>query len=407
MNPERTQSSLVRMVQGATLTGFFGSLLLLRVLTSLFSHEPLSSRLDRLIEKKGQNHKAFSLEGVDWKAEFPRLSKTAWFSGGFQKGYEAWIEKRLAFRGLLVRIENQLSFSLFRQVPVRGQDPLVLGQDNWLYMKSYVVDRVANPQTGEAQIEQICRSIQELQGRLRDRGIAFLVVIAPNKAQIHPEHLPKRYQTLPCNPRPTRREKFIACFDRMGIGYVDGHALAQRIKSKEGVQIFSKGGIHWNHYAAFKTLVAIVEALAESSSTDWPKVRCSGYRLDHPGEANTDLARVVNGLSLKPWQEPCPFPKSTVESESGAGQANLLVVGDSFSCLLVDYLRGKRLCQKVDYLFYYYLLNWMPFDPEDQDWEELLLRKDAVILEINEALLPNIHLRFIQDANRVLAAGRS
>ena len=62
------------------------------------------------------------------------LSLKNWFSREYQKKYEAWFNTHVGFRSPMVRLANQVNFSVFRQTKYWDEGTRVLlGKDNWLF----------------------------------------------------------------------------------------------------------------------------------------------------------------------------------------------------------------------------------------------------------------------------------
>lgn len=382
--------------------GFVASLLSIRLLTTLLCHEPLSSWQDDLIRRKGQFHKLFFLEGTSHAKEFPDGSLSSWFSGKFQKEYVSWIEARLALRGAFVRTENQISYSLFREVSARATDRIIRGQKNWLFERSCGKEYVSNPQLPREDVLEACQSIKALQDALESRGITFLVVIAPSKGMVYPDYLPGAYLSSPRPDGPTRREQFLTFLEDMEVNHLDAHALLDGIMEEEGIDVFPSGGTHWNTFGSLRTLQAILERIETMRGRTFPTLSFSGIHWGPPMGTEKDLADLMNIWDVRPWQGPCPHPVVRVEDPDGTRKPNLLIVGDSFSVSLLDHLVQYCLCQRVDFAFYYHQLNWVVFDPASLDWQDFLLSRDVVILEMKEIYLP-AHMNFVTDANRFLS----
>src|SRR6185436_14861396 len=99
-------------------------------------------------------------------------------------------------------------------------------------------------------LRRLAHRLRRVQDALAARGIAFALVIAPNKAAVYPEFLPAGF-LHPEDVRPP------AAYDRMrpmlaeeGVHVVDGRAILLAEKGRSDVPLFPPGGVHWNRYAA-------------------------------------------------------------------------------------------------------------------------------------------------------------
>ena len=62
----------------------------------------------------------YKLAGVETPVARPPLGLSAWWQGTLQSGFDTWLSQNIGGRGVLVRTANQLRYSLFRELPVRG-----------------------------------------------------------------------------------------------------------------------------------------------------------------------------------------------------------------------------------------------------------------------------------------------
>ena len=116
-----------------------------------------------------------------------------WRPGGtatLQSEFDTWFNQRIGLRGFFVRTSNQINYTLFRRVAQERGTQVLIGKGGFLFEKAYVgclqPGRRALP---EAEL-QVGAATRRLQDELAARGIAFLLVIAPSKAEIYPDFLP-------------------------------------------------------------------------------------------------------------------------------------------------------------------------------------------------------------------------
>src|SRR4051812_45271689 len=57
-----------------------------------------------------------------------------WFEGNFQQAYDNYYETHIGLREVLIRIKNQIEFSLFNQTT----SWTIIGKDNYLYEEGYI-----------------------------------------------------------------------------------------------------------------------------------------------------------------------------------------------------------------------------------------------------------------------------
>lgn len=361
-----------------------------------------------------------ALHGAVETAQSPKFRFRAWFDGSYARKFERAFNDRLGFRGHFVRTYNQAFFSLFGQpAPVQGTQVLI-GRDDWLFEDVYVQNFMRgsderNPDT----LRKTAQDLRQLQDELDRRGVGFVLVIAPSKPEIYPEYLPP---DILARKRPPERqssyEQFVPILRESGIRMVDFHDDFLSRKHASPHPFFSLGGTHWNRYAAYIAVQEIFNVLNPFMRQKARVPAMDSVVLSRPRGAEKDLAVLLNVWHVKAGRKPTPYPVVTPVTEAGV-RLNLLLVGDSFCFTLIDAMNQARMFDTVN-LFYYNksLYNFAGSDAEvdygkalkrplvkgSVNWETVLLKNDAVILEINEVGPHLIGWGFIRSALDALAA---
>lgn len=143
------------------------------------------------------------LGGVVKPIPRPVFSLKSWWDGRFQEQVEGqgqtekgepregWIDRHVGFRSVWIKTDNQINFSLFRELPTHaGPQPITLGKDNWLYEDDYVNSFIGFEVVPKRHLQQYASYLKELQDDLQKRNITMLLVVSPSKAAHYPEYLP-------------------------------------------------------------------------------------------------------------------------------------------------------------------------------------------------------------------------
>jgi hypothetical protein len=117
----------------------------------------------------------------------PALSARSWFRRQLQEQAESWLDQRVGFRAAWVRNENQVGFALFGEVRPTGITKILVGKDNWLYEKGYVRGLLEGLTMPHEDVRRAAEDLARFQDRLAQHGIAFLLIISPNKAAVYTE----------------------------------------------------------------------------------------------------------------------------------------------------------------------------------------------------------------------------
>jgi len=187
-----------------------------------------------------------------------------------------WLERNFGLRKVMVRWECFLDVVMLKSsTPF---DSVLAGKGDWLYLsqenpKLNVIQdyRGVQPLTQE-QLDIWCAVFQKRQAWLAERGIRYLIVVAPNKASIYPEYIPRKFNKV------HQRNKLDHMLDTLRAGGLDVLDLRPaELEAKKHRLCYYRTDSHWNPYGAFYGYRAIAEHLqaafpqikpAEESSFD-------------------------------------------------------------------------------------------------------------------------------------------
>ena len=345
----------------------------------------------------------YPLAGAETAVQPPPRSISAWWSGTLQSEFDAWINQRIGLRGALVRTANQLQYSLFGEIPRRGGTQVVRGRDGFLFERVYVEAYDAGGGRPDAELRNVSLSTKRLQDYLAADGVAFLLVIAPSKAEIYPEYLPA---TSDVAGRPGRRsnyENIVGYLRADGVNLLDAHELFGEWKREPGASLlFAKGGTHWNEYGAARVVSRIMSELRELTGKDLPSIEVVGATTNRTiVGADNDLGELANLWTGRPLAGPQIHP--VLERRPGRHVPDMLIVGDSFVFTLTNLMDREELYRRRNTYYYYNRQLTFPdaLDaPLDKRQFDLLAEvrgRDAVVIEVNEYWLPRIGFGFVRD----------
>jgi hypothetical protein len=266
-----TSSSVRRVVETLLIAAFLAAICL-----------PLAGKL---LPTEG----SFALTENRRPAPFPTLrlsgSGWGWTVASFPRRFERYWNDSFAFRWYLIRAHSLAKLAL-------GASPspkVLLGQEGFLfYAAEQSVDyfRVTKPFT-DADLARWRDDLMRRHQWLAERGIRYLVVVAPNKETIYPEHMPPSL-------RPLREESRLDQLLREVGAKSDVEILDLRPALREGKareRIYHVTDTHWNDAGAMIARREILGRVArwfpqvDTSLPDGSFVRRTG--------AGGDLARML------------------------------------------------------------------------------------------------------------------
>lgn len=216
-------------------------------------------------------------------AEMPRFSMDT--LSEFPAAYEAYLNDHLPFRSQLIKANSAIRYYLFR---ASASADVVIGKDGWLF---YTADDSTECYLGrklftEDELKTIADNMQQAKDRLAEKGIPFVLFIAPNKERMYAEYLPGYYGP-PAEVNPL--QQVIAYLQtNTDVTVVCPLDALNRKKQESPMQLlYHKTDTHWNELGAYIGVSELMDALG----LPWNHERAS---VEQSQDTTGDLANMLN-----------------------------------------------------------------------------------------------------------------
>lgn len=274
--------------------------------------------------------------------------------------FERWFNDRYGMRDALVYYGSRLQMA---RTGIPMQQDVVIGKDGWLFYdedytpgQAHFADLYGRAPLSQDELAVMTQNLVQVRDRLRSCGVAYYLVIAPDKQTIYPETLQMR---VPAETR-TRADQLLASARGAGLlpNVIDLRAPLLAAKATQSFDLYKRTDSHWNTLGAFIGYQTIRErlvkdgVLAPSERAQLDAYRVSRHRFEG-GDIAVNLLSLPNYFedyvveldSYKPRQAtpinvPGWPPTQTVEflsTENAAAQGDLLLYRDSFSGELMPF----------------------------------------------------------------------
>ena len=197
--------------------------------------------------------------------------------------YEAFYNDTYGLRDFLIRLKNQLDYSIFGH-----SAELVVGKEHYLFYKSVVEKEEIYPErASEKEFTTLIQRLLKLNAYLQSRGIIFLLVSPPQKNTVYPEYLPANTAN---RPSPSVFERYLAAVaSHPEIKLLDARKVL--IDLKPSMQVFYKTDFHWTDPAGFVVARRMVNFLGKLSGIGRTWIHPLKTRLETvSGGQNNSLA---------------------------------------------------------------------------------------------------------------------
>jgi len=199
------------------------------------------------------------------------------------KATDAYVEDHFGLRRRLVRWNSLIRYRL----GTSSTPKVVIGADGWLF---YTGEKIIEQHTGDnvftpAELDRWVAVMTANRDWLARRGIAFVIMIAPDKSTIYPEKLP----TYPRPPRRTTRTDQLA--ERLrgtDLVLVDPRQALIGAKARFP-KVYFEGDSHWSQRGAFIAYRQLMERVQAKFPAATPAA-IEDYDVAPEQPAPSDLA---------------------------------------------------------------------------------------------------------------------
>ncbi|MFT4278708.1 MAG: alginate O-acetyltransferase [Rhodopseudomonas sp.] len=330
-----------------------------------------------------------ALVGVTQKVPFD-LSLHGFLDGALQKAAALRIADAMPLRRTLIRLNNQIAYSLFGEITAPG---ILIGRDGELVQRGYL-EEYCSRTIGQADTmaDAAIPLLRDIQAYYRDRGKLFLYIVTPSKVADMPD---KFTHLIACPSSPQARAElvpaYVARLRAAGIDVLD-LATSTHAMQSDATPPFPRGGIHWNELAMARGSRQIVEAINAQAGRELLSPFSFTVTVSRPAEGrDRDLAELAN-LLVAPIDY--PTPKLTFSHPPCAGREatriDAALVGTSFIDPVSEVLTEQACLTRLGQYFYLKLGRSRGGVRQDHlseaDLREVL-DVDLMLLEENESLI--------------------
>ncbi|HSH43058.1 MAG TPA: hypothetical protein VK973_13110 [Arenicellales bacterium] len=283
--------------------------------------------------------------------------------GELAAGFERYFNDHFGFRQQLIRLFRLLEVKVFR---VSQAGNVIFGRNGWLFQagREQVADIRNNWPYGEAELAEWARVLSAKHQALKERGIEYLFVFAPNKHLIYPEMLPASMNRVRDESRAGQLIAYLKANTDVPVLDLRPHML----EAKKKLRPYHRTDTHWNAWGAYRGYRALVERLrtrfpalkpVELGPEDFEKRKTPGWDLARTLSMQEELREVE--IYPAGWQPRCAvyegLPENFTREDRNqnpfstrceSGSRRLLMFRDSYSLAMMPFLS-----ETFEYIHYF------------------------------------------------------
>jgi hypothetical protein len=299
--------------------------------------------------------RTFLLEENRILATRPALKLNRQVVSAFPARFEAYFNDQFGFRKRLI---YWLALVKVQSLGVASTPGVTLGKSGWLYLASDAARssfRATRPFAPD-QLETYRQIIEARRDWLSARGVAYVLVIPPNKDTIYPEFMPHAYNRV---NRATRLDQLVDFMkSRSNVRVLDVRDELRQAKQVE--RVYDVTDSHWNLLGGYIAYAKMMQVLGAWYPHARAIPRSDFLDVVEPG-AGGDLAKMLGIADLLPelrltlvpkngWHfrhtdeafpiaARCAHPELTIATErANASLPRAVLFRDSFGAQLIPFL---------------------------------------------------------------------
>jgi len=350
-----------------------------------------------LLQNRLHIFKVKPLDGDFVMLEKPEFSKAGWFNGEFQGQFNDWLEQNIGLRNVMVRINNQIDFSLFGEVHAEG---VIRGKKDILYEYDYIRAFLGWDFIGETTLDKKMRRLKQMQDFLKnEKNIDLIFVLEPSKARYEPEYLPKPYDSE--ERTITNYECILKMAEKYDITYLDVNNYFLRMKDTTQFLLYPQYGVHWSVYGVTLVIDTLIRFIEGQAHLDLPEMYIDDIEISKRlRDTDYDAGKPLNLLFKLPTV-PMAYPVIRFEENPKKDRPNVLAVADSyywniFNTRLPQHLFNNEAFWYFNSLVYpdfYYGAVYV----EDLDLKTEIEQQNIILLMVTERFQFKYDWRFIDN----------
>ncbi|MEN8225298.1 MAG: hypothetical protein ABFS05_08055 [Bacteroidota bacterium] len=328
----------------------------------------------------------------------PTPTKNSWLDGSFQEAVDPWLEQQVGFHNALVRIHNQLDYTLFHLPSAEG---VIRGKGGQLYEYDYIRAWTGEDFIGEKVLDKKLRKFRFLQYKLKNEfNIDLILIIEPGKASVYPEDIPDKF--VKGEAGKTNYDYIEKRAKELQINLIDFNRYFIDIRDTEPFPVFPKQGTHWSEFAMWQVADSLLQYIESKRNIDLPEVIIDSIVIsDSLQHTDYDVGHSLN-LLFELDHGPMPYPVYHFEEDTTIHQKpHVLTVADSYYWNIYNTRIPDKLFTGQEFWYFYKKIYPASFisdlTVDSIDFKARIEQQDVIFLMMTERFFHKFDRGFIDD----------
>lgn len=217
-----------------------------------------------------------------------------------------------------------------------------------------VDDLLGTHRVAPERLQLICEYQQSIKNKLEEKGVRYLIVVAPNKERIYPENLQASLSKQIGVAGPSRKEQILSALaQNTDVEVLD--LTDTLLEAKKQYKVYMDTDNHWNYEGSYAAYCEMIRYLRQTWP-DLPMVSREQLEITHVNKGGKNLSmnarlhekveerdipmmEMREGMSCYPvdadYEDPgkmgTPADMILLQNDNNEGLPNVMVIGDSFT----------------------------------------------------------------------------
>jgi len=336
------------------------------------------------------------LKGAIVVPQKPKWSFPNFLESSFQDSLNSFVEHHIGYRAHLVRLYNQLQYSLFDTVNAQG---VIVGKEGYLFEMNYIKAMYGLDYVGDEKAKADIEKTLVVNDWLNENGKQLIVVLAPGKGSYFPEYIPDDLR-----PDSIGKQNYTVYYKALREAQIDvigGNDWFDAMKDSSRYALFPKAGIHWSYYGLGLVFDSVFKLIENHFQTDFIDFELGNIELTNKLRSpDRDLWEGMN-IIFPPNDYAMPYPKFQFEVKNKSEMPSVITVADSYYWQWFG--GGYTLRSFRENSFWYYNKqiffpdNTPPKDRSQVDLFDYITDNDVILIIQTDANMNRFGFGFIDD----------
>jgi hypothetical protein len=264
---------------------------------------------------------------------------TQLWAGFRNREWQAFLENRFVYRlgdlrSFLILSYNEVKHRLFQTrpnsayvwTPEMGYFPV----DTIRRLNDDVVHR----EVIKHHYQRAARRLRILQTLLSHQGVTLLVLPAPAKVRLYPEHV-AGYLIAPAASVMDEAVSYGDVLEHSGVNVINVQRILAAKKAASRWPFFTTTSFHWSYWTGCAVADQLLRQAEALTGRRFFAVDCSNVEFGKSRRADTDIAMILNVFSRETVIGYAPFPNIAPRDDVASEVPELALIGDSFTDQIV------------------------------------------------------------------------